>query len=143
MISAAGSIVTLASSEPATADRLWKVPRHPVGGTRQPLRWLDRHLELDGRKTLVPAFAGGLAGEHHRQVGRERLEPAHLDDLGSRGGGGAIELVDHPTDERYLAGQVHVMGAPGHAGLDHRAAIQGVGADQVEDHAGPRGQRRK
>src|SRR5680860_1386997 len=35
------------------------------------------------------------------------------------------------------------MGAAGDAGLDHRLAVEGVGADQIEDHAGARGHRRQ
>ena len=110
---------------------------------RQPGRALDGALKIDLRQRLAPALACRLHGEQDGEVRRQRLEPAHLDDLHAGRGGRAVELVDHPADERDLAGQVRVVGAGGDACLDHRPAVERVGANEVEHHAGPRRHRRE
>jgi hypothetical protein len=49
-----------------------------------------------------------------------------------------VELTDDPVDERDLAGEVDVVGAVLHAGLDDGPSVERVGADQVQDHPGAR-----
>ena len=92
---------------------------------------------------LAPALAGGLGREQDAEVRGQRLEPADLDDLDAGVRCPLVEGVDRPPHERDLSGQVDVVGAVLDAGFDHRRAVEGVGADQIEDDPGPRGHRRQ
>ena len=92
---------------------------------------------------LAPALARGLGGEQDAEIGRQRLEAADLDDLDAGFRRALVEGVDRPPHERDLAGQVDVVGPVLDAGFDHRGAVEGVGADQVEHDPGPCGHRRQ
>jgi hypothetical protein len=110
----------------------------PVRRARYARRRLDGDREVDLVELLVPAVARRLGGEQDREVGRQRLEPAHLHDLDPGIAGALVELVDDLTHERDLAREVDVIGAAVDAGLDHRPAAGRVRAREVEDDGGPR-----
>ena len=62
------------------------------------------------RRAPRPSARGGLGGEQDREVGRQRLEAADLDDL-HPGVGGRGRTPRDLAHERDLAGQVGVVGA--------------------------------
>ena len=132
-ISAAESAAAAASSTVRISARLCRVPPEMMSealtaavGERQV------GVEVGDGELLAPALARGLGGEQDEEVGRHRLEAARVDDLHARLLGALAGELDHPAHEGDLAGQVHVVGAAGDAGLDHRLAVEGVGADHVE-----------
>ena len=129
---------------PSASARLCRVP--PEMMSPSPIRpagcWVVT-IGVGFDQLLAPALARGLGGEQHAEVGRQRLEPADLDDLDAGLRRALVEGVDRPSHERDLAGQVDVVGAVLDAGFDHRRAVEGVGADQVEDDPGPCGHRRQ
>ena len=128
-----------ASASPVTSAMLCIVPPDiPSENARHPARHPGHgDLEVDLGELLAVALARRLGGEPHREVGWQRLEPAGLDDLHAGGLGGGAVAVEHPARERDLAGQVDVVGAAVDAGGDHRLAVEGVRADEVDDDASP------
>jgi len=132
---------------PVAAGRLGhalhRPARHQVLEPDPPGGLVREHVEVGLGERLAPALARGLRGEQHREVRRQRLEAADLDDLDAGCPGALVVGVDHPPREGDLAGQVDVVRAGGDAGLDHRLAVEGVGADEVEDDPRARGHRRQ
>ena len=80
-----------------------------------------------------------LRGEQDREVGRQRLEPAHLYELDPGVGRPGVEVVDDPANERDLPRQVGVVRCTGHASFDHGPAVRRVRPDEVENDAGAGG----
>ena len=128
------------------ADRLGHALERAAGdrvrGARHPGRLTgDRDRHVDPLELGVPPLAGGLGGQLDGEVGRQRLEPAHLHHLDLGLGGGDVEVRDDPAHEGDLAGEVDVVRAGAHARLDHRPAAGRVRADEVEHHLRARGHR--
>ena len=140
VISAAGSVIDRASSLPVISTRLWSVPPERMSpGRGIPVGCWMLTRQVDVREPLVPALLRRLGRERHGEVGRQRLEAAHLDDLHPGLGGALVELVDHLAHERDLAREVGVVGAVFDARLDHGPPVLRVGPDHVEHDLGARG----
>ena len=101
--------------------------------------WRVRISDLCRAELLAVALLGGVRGKGDAHVGRERLEAADLDDLDAGCLGLGVDVAGGAGDEGHLAREVDVVGAAGDAGVDHGAAVGGVGADEVEDDLGALG----
>ena len=105
------------------------------GGARAPARPAPRVAREEVADRHARGLVAGLPQrERARQVARHPVVPERRDHAAARGLGARAVLLEHPPDERRLAGRVEVVRAREHRGLGRGFAVAGERADGREEH---------
>ena len=144
--SAQGSSATAECSSPITVGhRLQRPAREEVGGAR---RAAGHRGGASPRESALASASpqrsrAASAAAATARSGGSASKPLTWTTFTPASARAVVELLDHPPHERDLPGQVHVVGAVGDAGLDHRPPVERVRADEVEDDPRAGGHRRQ